>query len=378
MTIPAARWLSTLVLLGFLVLAPSWAAAQEAAAEPEEPEWKTDLSNYIVHPDSLVDIGRRDRVPSIDDPKFVSIEEANEWLGDREPVAVVALGDESRAYPVQILLHHDVVNDWIDGRPIVVSFCILCGSSIAYDRRVDGQVLDFGFAGFLNNSNLVMYDKQTETWWGQIIGTGLVGKHAGHRLEMLATPVMSFRDFKASSPDGVVLSRDTGYDRPYGKGRMTEYEDDPNPIARVFQKDVDIRLSAKQRVMAIENGDDVVAVPFEALGERRVIAPEVGGEEFVIFWGPGTASIYSEVTADGRDVGAAVTYYPEVDGRKLRFKAVGDGLFEDRETNSTWTLAGDAVDGPLAGKSLKPMERAAVHFWFVWAAYVPETRVVRK
>ncbi|MDP2578231.1 MAG: DUF3179 domain-containing protein [Gemmatimonadota bacterium] len=371
----ARRGLTLFVLTGLLATPPAQAAAQENY--DDEPAWRTDLSKYIVHPDSLADAGRRDRVPSINDPKFVSSEEAAEWLGDREPVAVLTLGGEMRAYPVQILLYHDVVNDWIGDTPVLVSFCILCGSSIAFDRRFDGRVLEFGYAGLLNNSNLVMYDKQTETWWGQIVGEGLVGDYAGERLDMIAAPVMSFKDFKASAPDGRVLSRDTGFDKPYGEGRLVEYDGNPNPIKRVFWKDVDVRLSAKERVMVIESGDDIVAVPYEALGERRLITTDVGGTEFVVFWGPGTASIYSEVTADGHDVGAAVAYYTEIDGRRLRFKPAGEGRFEDRETGSVWTLAGDAIEGPLAGRSLRPAE-AAVHFWFVWAAYRPETRVVQR
>lgn len=371
----AKRSASVLAVLGLLV-SPIGAAAQEEEAD-WSAIWKTDRSSYVVPPDSFVDVGPRDRVPSLNNPKFISIEAAEAWLKDREPVAVLTVGDDVRAYPVQILLYHDVVNDWVGGTPVLISFCILCGSSIAFDRRLDDVVLEFGFAGYLYNSNLVIYDKQTESWWGQIIGEGLVGHYAGTKLDMLAMPVMSFSEFKKSTPGGVVLSRDTGFDKEYGSGRLLEYDTNPNPIKRVFWKETDKRLSAKERVMVIERGDDIVAIPYAALGERRVITTEVDGEEFVIFWGPGTASIYSETTADGRDVGAAVAYFPEVDGRHLRFKSAGDGTFEDRETKSTWTLGGIAIDGPLAGRSLEPAA-AAVHFWFVWAAYRPNTRVVTK
>lgn len=362
-----------LTVAGLVVLFAGPVSAQQL----EDDGWKTDFTNNVVPPDSTIRIGPRDRVPALDHPRFVSPTEAQDWLDDREPVAVVSLEGVTRAYPIQILMYHDIVNDRIGDRPILVSFCILCSSAVAFDRRVDGEVLQFAFAGRLYNSNLVMYDRQTETWWGQAVGEGLVGAHAGERLDMIPAPVMSFGEFRETWPEGVVLSRDTGYDRPYGEGRMVEYESDPNPIARIFRGETDRRLSAKERVLVIEREDDVVAVPYDALAQRPVIETEVSGRDYVVFWGPGTASIYSEKTADGRDVGAAVAYLPELNGRRLSFESEGPNRFKDEQTGSTWTLSGVAIDGPLAGSSLEPAE-AAVHFWFVWAAYRPQTRVVTR
>ncbi len=354
-----------------LLLVPVAAQAQDRAL------WKTDFDNYILHPDSIYTYADADPVPSLEEPAFETVAQAGRWLNDREPIAMVSINGETKAYPIQIMMHHDVANDVVGGTPVAVTFCILCGSAMAYDRRLDGQVLDFGAAGALNNSNLVIYDRQSQTWWGQIIGTGLVGKYAGKKLTPIPAPVMSFRDYRVNYPDGLVLSRETGFDRDYGKGRMTEYESQ-GPIGRVFTKDVDVRLPVKERVMVLEDGEDIVAIPYTALGERKVITTEVGEKEFVVFWGPGTSSIYAERTADGRDVGAAVAYLPEVDGRHLRFRSTEQaGIFMDRETGSMWTLAGKAVDGPLEGASLRPAEQG-VHFWFVWAAYRPQTRVVQR
>lgn len=374
MRIAAVACLTALVL-------PATATAQRRQIVPAEwreaQGWRTDWSNYIVHPDSLTLLGDRKSIPSLNNPKFETIESAGRWLNDREPVAVVSIRGDVRAYPVQIMMSHDIANDVVGGQPIVVTFCILCGSSMAFDRRFDGQVLEFSFAGAVHNANLVIYDHQTETLWGQVVGQGLIGKYAGERLKFVPAPVMSFKEFKENEPDGRVLSRDTGFDLEYGKGRMTDY-DTSAPIARVFRWKVDQRLEAKERVMVIENGDDIVAVPYSALSERKVITTDVGGEEYVVLWGPGTASIYAERTADGIDVGAAIAYSPVVDGRRLRFRTTDeDGRFQDRETRTTWTLAGNAIDGPLVGKSLTPAVHG-VHFWFVWAAYRPETRVVRR
>ncbi|RMH12899.1 MAG: DUF3179 domain-containing protein, partial [Gemmatimonadetes bacterium] len=354
------------------------AAAPRASAQtPAEDGFATDLSHYTVPPDSLYRFGPKDAIPSIDHPRFVSVDEAREWLGDREPVAVVSVGGETRAYPVQILMHHDVVNDVIGGRPVAVTFCILCGSAMAFDRRFDGQVLEFGVAGRLNNSNLVIYDRQTETWWGQIVGEGLVGTYAGRRLAQISAPLLRFADFREAHPDGRVLSRETGFDRPYGQGRMADYEE-RGPIERIFRKPADVRLPAKERVLVVEREDDVVAFPYRALSERRVLDAEVAGEPVVAFWAPGTASVYTAGSiADAHDVGSAVAYDPVVDGRRLRFRPEGDGRFRDRETGSLWTIAGRAVEGPLAGRALPEVDNG-VHFWFVWAAYRPQTRVIER
>ncbi len=369
------------VVCAVSLLMTSTAFGQRRRIDPAEwraaQGWKTDWSSHILHPDSLTITGDRDRIPSLNRPAFETIASADGWLADREPVAVVSVNGDVRAYPIQIMMYHDVANDVVGGHPVVVTFCILCGSAMAFDRVFEGDTLEFRYAGALHHSNLVMYDLQTETLWAQAVGEGLIGTHAGKRLRFVPAPVMSFGEFKENHPGGRVLSRETGYDRDYGKGRLTDYDTSP-PIARIFRWGVDERLPAKERVMVIEHGDDVAAIPYSALAEATVITPTVGGEPYVVFWGPGTASIYAERTADGRDVGAAVAYSPVVRGRRLRFEPAEEpNRFVDRETGTIWTLAGKAVDGPLTGTKLAPA-RHGVHFWFVWAAYRPETRVIKE
>ena len=369
-----------LVCLASMAITTS-AVGQRQRTDPTEwrvaQKWKTDWSTYTLHPDSLTITSGRDNKAALDYPKFETIESANRWLKDREPVSVVSINGDVRAYPIQIMFHHDIANDVVGGQPIVVTYCPLCGSALAFDRRLDGHTLEFSYVGALHNSNLLMYDRLSETFWAQAIGEGLVGRYAGQRLKFVSAPVMSFKEFKENEPNGRVLSQDTGYDEPYGRNRMTDY-DTSGPISRLFRWDVDQRLAAKERVITIEHGDEIVAVPYTALSERKVVTADVGGEEYVILWGPGTASVYAERMADGIDVGAAVAYSPVVDGRRLRFRATDvDGRFQDRETRTTWTLAGKAIDGPLAGRTLTPAVHG-VHFWFVWAAYRPETRVVRR
>ncbi len=369
---------SFFMLMVLATLGLSQPVAAQQRQMPPAPPWKTDSTKAIIDLDSLSRTGRRDGIPSVDHPKFISQDEAGRWLGDKEPVVALALGNDVRAYPVQILMHHDVVNDVVNGVPVVVTFCILCGSAIAYERHFDGQTLEFGYAGMLYNSNLVMYDRQTETWWGQIVGQGLVGRYAGEKLTHLSAPLMSFKEFRQQAPaTAMVLSRDTGFDRPYGKGRLKGYDKDPNPIARIFQKAVDVRLPAKERVIVLEEGADIVAVPFASLSERKVISLSVGGEARVVFWAPGLTSIYADSIATGEDIGAAIGYNPVVDGQRLTFRSTGDGTFRDEETGSHWSLSGKAVDGTLQGKRMPAID-SGTHFWFAWAAYRPQTRVITR
>ncbi len=366
-------------LAGSLVASPltSRVAAQTAGHPgPAREEWSTDFGSFTVQPDSLVRFGPRDAVPALTDPSFESQASASRWLDGREPVVVVSVAGETRAYPVQILMQHQVVNDVVGGTPVAVTFCILCGSAIAYDRRFGGRVLEFAVTGLLYNSNVVLYDRQTETFWAQAIGTGLVGAHAGSSLDFLYAPTLPFAEFRSEYPRAPVLSRDTGYERDYGKGRFLDYER-RGPLERFFRREADVRLPAKERVLVVSKGDDDVAFPFAVLARRRVIEAEVGGDPVVAFWAPGTASIYAERTAEGADVGAAVGFSPVIDGRRLGFRPDGEDRFRDRETGTVWSLSGLGLEGPLAGRRLRQLD-AGVHFWFAWAAYRPATRVVER
>jgi hypothetical protein len=367
-----------------LVLGGATSAAGQAAAIPPGgrmpgESWRTDFDRHTVPLAEILPGGPpKDGIPAIDAPRFVSVDAADRWLGDREPLAVVRIGDQVRAYPLQILIWHEIVNDVVGGEPIAVTFCPLCNTTLAFSRRLDGRTLDFGTTGRLRHSDLVMYDRQTETWWQQATGEGIVGALAGRRLTFVPAPVIAWSDLKRVHPSALVLSRETGHRRDYGRNPYPGYDGRAGPIREFFADALDRRLPAMERVVTLGDERESVAIPFSVLAESRVGAVRLGAETLVVLWSPGAASAVDAPTvAEGRDVGSAAVFKAALGDRVLRFTpSAGDGGFRDLETGSRWDIAGRAVRGPLAGRQLEEVPHGE-HFWFAWIAFRPRTTLIR-
>lgn len=328
----------------------------------------------LVDPDEIRSGGPPpDGIPSIDEPKFVR-QCSVDWLTTSEPVLSMEVEGEARAYPLQIMTWHELVNDTVAGVPVTVSYCPLCNSAIAYDRRVGDRVLDFGTSGSLFNSALVMYDRQTESLWSHFTATAVVGVLTGTELDVIPVQTISFADFRQAHPEGLVLSRDTGFDRAYGRNPYTGY-DDPSTSPFLFDGEFDDVLPAKTRVLTVERGGDAVAIVLEPLLEERVLEFEVGGADLVALAKPGTSSALDRATvSEGRDVGATGVFVPEVNGQRLTFVAIGEG-FRDRQTGSTWDVLGQATAGSLEGAQLEAVPHLDT-FWFAWSAFQPDTEIL--
>jgi hypothetical protein len=348
---------------------------------PEEPpptraesEFTTDFSKHSVPYSEIFSGGPpKDGIPPIDAPQFIPVNEADAWLEDREPVVFVQVGNDARAYPIQILIWHEIVNDVVGNEPLIVSFCPLCNTAIAFKRTFDGEVLDFGTTGRLRYSNLIMYDRQTETWWQQATGDAIAGEHTGSQLEFYPASMISWADFKDLHPDGKVLSRDTGHPRDYGRNPYYGY-DDINQTPFLFDGATPDQLPPMARVLTIDLNGEAVAYPYDVLSELNVINDVVGGNDVVIFWTEVTASaLDTSNIPEGRDVGAAVAYARLVDGTTLDFE-FKDGKILDKQTGSEWNIFGQAVTGALEDKQLAPVV-SINHFWFSWAAFKPETKI---
>ena len=355
--------------LALLVMA-SLTAAVVANAE----SLRTDTSKALVPLEEIVSGGPPpDGIPAIARPSFVGPADAARWIAVKEPVLALEINGDARAYPLQILMWHEIVNDVVGRVPVAVTFCPLCNSGIVFERTLEGTTLDFGTSGKLYKSDLVMYDRQSHSLWAQMEGRAIVGARAGTKLKLIPANTLAFEDWRATHPTGKVLSRDTGHVRKYGVNPYESY-DQPQLRPFLFQGRPDPRRPPKERVVGIRLGETARAYPWSLLAERRVVHDQLSNQALVILYQPGALSaLDDEEIARSRAVGATSVFSPVVEGRTLTFEAVPEG-FRDRETGSTWSLLGHATKGPLAGRRLTAVPHVDA-FWFAWAAFNPATSV---
>jgi len=354
-----------------------------ATGLPDGPS-ALDDPNAVAFPEPLVPVDEiisggppPDGIPSIDGPVLVPVAGAAGLLDPAESVVVVDIDGDAKAYPVRVMVWHEIVNDTVGGVPVAITYCPLCNSAVAYVREVRGVETTFGTSGRLYASALVMYDRATESLWTHFDGKAVVGVLAGDELEPVSAPLMAWQDFADVYPDGTVLDwTATGFDRDYGSNPYVGYDDaDTEPF--LFRGPLDDRARAKQRVVGISIGDEAAAYPLDtlAVGEASVTPARVGSQDLVIFWKAGQSSaLDTSSIGDGKDVGSVGVFVPTVDERTLTFVADGPD-FVDEETGSVWTIAGTAVSGPLAGSRLQRIDHLDT-FWFAWSTYRPGTTLV--
>ena len=335
----------------------------------------------IIDVDELAMGAPRDAIPAIFNPLYLTVEEASEVYEPQIPLVQVRLGDDARGYPLSILIWHEIVNDTINGQPVAVTFCPLCNTAIAYGRQLGERTLDFAVSGLLRNSDLVMYDRNTETLWQQSTGRAIIGNLVGARLEWVPATIVSFGQFREAFPDGLVMSEETGWFREYGQNPYVHY-DSPDQRPFLYYGELDDRLPPKARVVSVETpGGETYAYPHDVVREQRIVYDTYDGTvRAVIFWTPGTVSALDQgMIANSEDIGATAVFERELDGRLLSFEpnpADERGqTFVDLETGSVWDIFGRAVSGELAGSELRPVV-ASEHFWFAWWAFHPETEIV--
>jgi len=241
------------------------------------------VTNGVKHSvplDSILGGGPpKDGIPSIDRPKFISISEAGREFQDTEPGLALEIGNVSRFYPFQILVWHEIVNDTINGQRVLVTYCPLCLSGIVFDPAVAGKRVEFGTSGKLWNSNLVMYDRKTDSLWSQILGEAIVGEMTGARLEVLPSDQIRFGDWRKLHPNGEVLTRDTGAIRFYGQDPYGDYYTTPGTFFPVHKKDS--RLNEKEFVLGVVVNGKAKAYWPPAVKKRGMVEDVFQGKTIV-------------------------------------------------------------------------------------------------
>jgi len=314
-------------------------------------------SKHIVPLDKIVSGGPPpDGIPSIDNPKFVSIAEADKFLQNPDLVVGLNINGDIRAYPVQILVWHEIVNDNIKGSPIAITYCPLCFTNQVFNRTINGQTIEFGTSGKLYNSNLVMYDRTSKSLWSQALGEGIVGKYAGVKLERIPFDVAYWKEWKQLYPDTKVLSRDTGSTRPYGADPYGNYYTNNDLFFPVTNKDD--RLGLKEIIVGLENGGQYKAYKLQQIEDTKVINDGINGKSITLFsLNPFMVRVFDST----------------LDGQKLDFQyGKNSSKITDKQTGSAWNFEGIATVGPMKGKHLTrlPYDEG---FWFEWAAFHPES-----
>ena len=284
-----------LVTLAALILL----VATQASANPErwKSEWpKTNFEKTNIASWSEILSGGppRDGIPALSDPQFIRIDDEN-GIEDREPVVTVEIeGEVPRAYPIRYLTWHENINDTAGGVPYAVTYCPLCNSAPTFDRRVEGQVLTFGVTGKLKDSNLIMYDRETESWWQQAIGEGIVGEFTGVELTQLPSWMESWAEFKARNPNGLVLA-EPAFPRSYGQNPYVSYDSSSEPFL----------FNGEMPPNDIPPLSRVVRVGERAWPVSRLAAlGEITEAGVTISWNSGQASaLDSARIGEGKDVG---------------------------------------------------------------------------
>jgi hypothetical protein len=289
-------------------------------------------------------------------------------------VIVVRVGEHVRAYPSAILLWHEVVNDVIGGRPLVVTFCALCNAAMVYERTIDGTVHRFGVSGELLLGASVLLDRVDQTTYSQPTGRQVGGPRQAEPLRWYPSDLMTLGQARSANPGLRVLSRNTGYKRDYGTspyprtGRL-------GTVPGLFDGFVDARLEPKTRLVGMMIDGIAQAWLYDELRKTDVRNDVVAGRPVVVLFRPETRSVADTAKlANAPAAGSAGVFEARVGGQVLHFERSENGTIRDRETESAWDRSGLAVTGPMAGARLVPLAHLDT-YWYIWAARHPDTTV---
>ncbi len=297
----------------------------------------------------------KDGIPSIDNPVFANVE-GSHFMSDSDTVIGLEINGEAKAYPIFILVWHEIINDNVGGIPVAVTYCPLCYTNQVFERIIDGQEVEFGTSGKLYNSNLLMYDRLTESYWSQALGMAVKGELSGYQLNLIPFDVITWGDWKILHPDTLVLTTDTGYSRSYATDPYGNYYTEPRIMFPVEHKDD--RMHPKEIILGF-NQDGIYKAYKQNDVESNIIINDSIGETPVML-----VSLFSDNSR---------AFERTLDDQVLDFVHI-DNKIIDTQTNSEWNYDGLAISGEYEGKQLErmPIEPG---FWFAWVAFHPDTLV---
>ena len=317
---------------------------------------ETDGLKHLIPLDKIRGGGPpKDGIPSIDNPVFANVDNS-QFMSNSDTVIGLEIDGEAKAYPLFILVWHEIVNDEIGGVPVSVTYCPLCYTNQVFERIIDGNTVEFGTSGKLYNSNLLMYDRFTESYWSQALGMAVTGELTGYKLDLVPFDVITWGDWKTLHPDTLVLTTDTGHIRSYATDPYGNYYTEPRIMFPVEHKDD--RMHPKEIILGF-NYENVYKAYKQSDVESMIVINDNIDDNHVML-----VSLFSENTR---------AFDRNLDGIVLDFEYVENKIL-DTQTNSEWNYDGLSISGQYLGKQLErlPMEPG---FWFEWVAFHPETLV---
>jgi len=345
--------------------------------------WKTDTTKTEINLSELSIVLPRRSFQVLNYPKFAYKEEGLKSFFPLEPVIAVQIDGKAKAYPLNMLSIHEIANDTLSTIPILATFCPLCNSGIVYDRRLthkgENHLLDFEVSGMLRKSDMVMADKQTETWWQQLEGKAIVGELAGAELKVVPSLILSVKDFFDRYPNGKILSKSIGIkdaEESYGINYYKNYDrSNGKPYERFFDPNqIDKRLPAMERVVDVRSFGEFKIYPFSLIAKKGVINDEFNSKNIVLFYKPGLVSVLDEKDiTQSKDLGTVTVFNSVIEGEKLIFSMKNDN-YVDINSHSVWDITGKCISGKLKDKQLL-IEPNGIHFAFAWLAFHPETEI---
>ncbi len=325
----------------------------------------TASANCLIPQSQLVNGGPgRDGIPALNRPAAVPALAGDRFLARDALVLGVAIGGQARAYPHNVLWWHEIVNDELGGRAIVVSYCPLTGSGMVYDPVIGGRTLNFGVSGLLFDNNLVLFDRATDSLWSQMRVQSVCGTLSSTAPALLPVVQSTWAAWKALHPDTTVVSFDTGFQRNYNQYPYGNYDQLGDNSLLFPQSFVDPRRPMKELVLGVREGAAARAWPYGALGDRAAVNDAIAGRAVLVIF--------------DRAGQLALAFDRDVAGRRLSFEVVEGTQFpfhvQDRETGTLWDLTGTAVAGPLTGSHLNQVATYSA-MWFAWAAFNRDTEL---
>jgi len=297
----------------------------------------------------------KDGIPSIDNPKFAPVSES-QFVPDTTFVIGLDINGEKRAYPLFIMVWHEIVNDSVGGVPVAVTYCPLCFTNQVFERVIDGKEVEFGTSGKLYNSNLVMYDRLTDSYWSQALGVAITGELTGYELKRIPFDVISWADWKTLHPDTLVLTTETGHIRSYGVDPYGDYYTDPRILFPVEHEDD--RMHPKELILGFHESDVYKAYKQDDVESAIVINDIFNNKPMML------VSLFS---------GDSRAFDRTVNDKVLTFDFV-DNVIIDLESKSKWNYDGVATSGSMEGIQLVRLPFNP-GFWFQWVAFHPDTEV---